>query len=74
MKRMDKLVVMVVLLFLALALLRTTLELAAQFAPWIAAVGALYALARLWSTGKLDFVKTAFVKNTTPTPEPAERK
>lgn len=74
MKRVDKMVVMVVLLFLALALLRTTLELAAQIAPFVGAVGALYAIVRLWTTGKLDFVKAAFVKSTTPTPEPAERK
>ena len=74
MKRVDKWVFLVVVGFIALALLKTTLELAAQLAPFVAGVGLIYMIARLWKAGKLEFVKTWLVKTPNPAPETAERK
>lgn len=74
MKRMDKAVFLVVLLFVALALLRTTLEVAAQGAPFVAGIGVIYLIVRLWAGGKLEFVKVWASKMMKPAPEAAERK
>ena len=75
MKRVDKYVILVVILFVALALLRTTLEVAAQLAPFIAGLGVIYMIARFWYAGKLEFLKAAIMKMVAkPSPETAERK
>lgn len=74
MKRVDKFVLLTVLLFVAVALLETALKIGAQLAPFMAGLGAIYLIGRLWAAGKLQFVKTAFAKMMKPSPEPAERK
>lgn len=76
MKRIDKMVFLVVILFVAVAILKTTLDVAAQLAPFVAGIGVLYLLGRLYAAGKLDWVKASFIKmmKPAPEPEPAERK
>jgi hypothetical protein len=74
MKRIDKIVIMIVALFVALALLKTTLEIAAGLAPFVAGIGAIYLIGRLWTGGKLEFVKVWASRMMKPAPEPAERK
>ena len=69
MNRIDKAVVLVVAFFLALALLRAALNVAAELAAMVTFLGVIYLVIRLWKAGKLDFLRKA-----EPTPEPAERK
>lgn len=57
MNSIDRLVIWMVLVVLGLSALRGVLEIATAAAVPVAIVGLLYAVARLWKSGKLSFLK-----------------
>ena len=69
MNRIDKAVILAVAFFLALALLRAALNVAAELAAMVTFLGVIYFAIRLWRSGKLDFLRPEKV-----VAEPVERK